>query len=80
LVASEFITTIRQFSKFLLFCANFVIASLAWAEMSTILSKLYFMYDLELISKDVDWHRDSLMATLWVKPELRVRVKPAVRT
>ncbi|KAI9168058.1 Cytochrome P450 monooxygenase BOA3 [Paramyrothecium foliicola] len=51
--------------------------NLAWTELATIVSKLYFTYDLELISKDVDWQRDSRMATLWVKPELRVRVKPA---
>ncbi|KAK3687929.1 cytochrome P450 [Podospora appendiculata] len=49
--------------------------NLAWAELSTIISKLYFTYDLELLNKDLDWHRESRMATLWIKPELRVRVK-----
>ncbi|KAI0407176.1 cytochrome P450 [Xylaria palmicola] len=50
--------------------------NLAWIELSTILSKLHFTYDLEMINKDMDWHRDSRMATLWVKPDLMVRVKP----
>lgn len=48
--------------------------SLAWMEMRTTLAKLHYSYDLELLSKDVDWHRDSRMHTLWIKPELRVRV------
>ncbi|TGJ85027.1 hypothetical protein E0Z10_g3715 [Xylaria hypoxylon] len=50
--------------------------NLAWMEMSTILSKLFYRYDLELINKELDWHRDSRMATLWIKPGLFVRVKP----
>ena len=53
-------------------------SSLAWMEMGTILSKLLFTYDLELLNQDLDWHRDSRMATLWQKPELRVRVIPRV--
>lgn len=43
------------------------------------IAKLLFTYDLELLNKDLDWHRDSKMATLWQKPELRVRVSPRVK-
>ncbi|KAI6084939.1 benzoate 4-monooxygenase cytochrome P450 [Hypoxylon rubiginosum] len=48
--------------------------SLAWMEMRTTLAKIHYSYDLELLSEDLDWHRDSQMHTLWIKPELRVRV------
>ncbi len=50
--------------------------SLAWMELNLVLSKLLFVYDLELLDEKLDWHRDSRMATLWQKPELRVKVIP----
>ncbi|KAA8909875.1 benzoate 4-monooxygenase cytochrome P450 [Sphaerosporella brunnea] len=50
--------------------------SLGWMELRTILAKMHFKYDLELINKDIDWHRDSEMHTLWKKPELMVKVLP----
>ena len=49
------------------------IHSLGWLELRTILAKLHFSYDLELLDKDVDWQRDSQMHTLWKKPKLMVR-------
>ena len=49
--------------------------SMAWMELGLVLCKLLWTYDLELLNKDVDWLRDSRMAMLWQKPELRVRVK-----
>jgi cytochrome P450 len=49
--------------------------SLAWIELNTVLAKLLWKYDLELVNQDVDWQRDSTMHTLWKKPELMVRVK-----
>ncbi|KAI0179448.1 benzoate 4-monooxygenase cytochrome P450 [Hypoxylon sp. FL1284] len=48
--------------------------SLAWMEMRTTLAKMHYSYDFELLNKDMDWHRDSRMHTLWIKPELKVRV------
>jgi len=45
-------------------------------ELATIMAKIIFMYDLELVSKEVDWLRDSKMMTIWVRPDLMVRVKP----
>lgn len=47
---------------------------MGWLEVRMILAKLHFSYDLELVNKEVDWHRDSKMHTLWNKPKLRVRV------
>lgn len=43
-------------------------------EMRTTLAKLHYKYDLELLSKEVDWLRDSKMHTLWQKPSLKVKV------
>ncbi|KAF3760410.1 benzoate 4-monooxygenase cytochrome P450, partial [Cryphonectria parasitica EP155] len=48
--------------------------NLAWMEMRTVLAKLLWTYDLELVNTEVDWHRDSSMLTLWRKPSLWVRV------
>ena len=49
-------------------------SSLAWIELSMVLAKLIFNYDLQLLDQGLDWHRDSRMATLWQKPAMRVRV------
>jgi len=45
-------------------------------EMSTIIAKVVYRYDLELVDDKLDWLRDSRMHTLWNKPPLKVRVKP----
>ncbi|KAL2829477.1 benzoate 4-monooxygenase cytochrome P450 [Aspergillus cavernicola] len=47
--------------------------SLGWMELRTTLSKLHFLYDFELLNRDLDWHRDSRMNTLWSKPKLPIR-------
>lgn len=52
-------------------------ASLGWLEIQTIMAKIIYRYDLELVDKDLDWQRDSRMHTTWEKPSMRVRVKPA---
>ncbi|KAK2755487.1 hypothetical protein FQN54_006424 [Arachnomyces sp. PD_36] len=49
---------------------------LGWMEIRTTLTKLHFKYDFELLNSDLDWHRDSLMHTLWQKPGLSVRAVP----
>ncbi|KAI1281081.1 cytochrome P450 [Xylaria sp. FL0933] len=49
--------------------------NLAWMELNTTIAKLHFKYDLELLSKDLDWHGESRMHTLWHKPKMFVRVK-----
>lgn len=45
-------------------------------EIRTTIAKLIFKFDFTLINKDVDWHRDSRMHTLWQNPPLWVRVEP----
>ncbi|OTA68015.1 benzoate 4-monooxygenase cytochrome P450 [Hypoxylon sp. EC38] len=49
--------------------------NLAWLDLRTILAKLVWVYDLELVSTSLDWHRESRMHTLWRKPDLMVRAK-----
>ncbi|KAI1169144.1 putative cytochrome P450 [Nemania serpens] len=49
--------------------------SLGWLELRTILCKVLWTYDLEMVDESLQWHRDSQMHTLWRKPELRVKVK-----
>ncbi|KAG8162989.1 hypothetical protein KVR01_007467 [Diaporthe batatas] len=50
--------------------------SLGWMEMRTILAKIHFKYNLEMVDKSLDWHAESEMHTLWQKPAMKVRVKP----
>jgi hypothetical protein len=50
--------------------------SLGWMELRTILAKLYFKYDLELMDDTLNWQEASEMHTLWKKPKLMVRTKP----
>lgn len=49
-------------------------ASLAWMEIRTILAKMHFRYDFKLLNREVDFHRDSEMHTLWDKPRILVHV------
>lgn len=50
------------------------ITSLGWMEMRTILAKVHYTFDLELVDPSLDWHRDSRMRTLWQKPALPMRI------
>ncbi|KAF5493984.1 Cytochrome P450 monooxygenase BOT4 [Colletotrichum fructicola] len=49
--------------------------SLGWMELQTIMAKIIYRYDMEPVDDTVDWHRDSMMHTLWEKPALMVRFK-----
>ena len=44
-------------------------------ELQTITAKLVYRYDLELVDKELNWHGDSKMHTLWEKPSMMVRVR-----
>ncbi|PSK33980.1 Isotrichodermin C-15 hydroxylase [Elsinoe australis] len=48
--------------------------NMGWMEMRTIMTKVFWSFDMELVDDDLDWHRDSEMHTLWRKPELNVKV------
>jgi hypothetical protein len=47
-------------------------------ELDIVLAKLHWKFDLELLTEDLDWQRDSRMNTLWKKPELMVGVASRV--
>ncbi|KAJ0168791.1 Isotrichodermin C-15 hydroxylase [Colletotrichum tanaceti] len=49
--------------------------SLGWLEMRTILAKIHYRYDLELVDPKLDWHAGSEMHTLWQKPQMNVIVR-----
>ncbi|KAF2728928.1 cytochrome P450 [Polyplosphaeria fusca] len=48
--------------------------NLAWMEMNTILCKVFWKLDLELVNTDMDLHRDSKLDSLWDKPPLLIKV------
>lgn len=50
--------------------------SLAFIELRLVLAKVHFMFDCELINKDVDLERESLNYILWQKPDINVRFVP----
>lgn len=45
-------------------------------EMRTILAKIHYKYDLELVDQSLDWHAQSEMHTLWQKPVMKVILRP----
>ncbi|KAI1142966.1 benzoate 4-monooxygenase cytochrome P450 [Hypoxylon sp. FL0543] len=47
--------------------------TLAWLELQTALTKLIWVYDLQLVDPDLDWHGESRMVSLWKKPALMIR-------
>ncbi|KAI0179440.1 cytochrome P450 [Hypoxylon sp. FL1284] len=47
--------------------------NLAYVEMSVILAKLLWRYDLSAVDKALDWNRESHMHVMWSKPELWVQ-------
>jgi len=44
-------------------------------ELRTTLAKLFWKCNMELVSKELNWHRGSEMNTLWRTPALLVRAK-----
>lgn len=47
--------------------------SFAYVEMSLMLAKIFYQYDLELVDKDLNWEGQSHMHVMWWKPALHVR-------
>jgi hypothetical protein len=42
-------------------------------EMNLVLAKMLWKYDLQCVSKDLDWAGESHVHVMWWKPELRIR-------
>jgi cytochrome P450 len=47
--------------------------SLAMLEMKIILSKLLYVYDLELMSKELDLEAESRAYITWMRPAMKIR-------
>lgn len=50
--------------------------SFALMQMSLVMAKLHWTYDLELVNK-VDWEGQSRMHVMWWKPALNIRFSNA---
>ncbi|KAI3199307.1 hypothetical protein CBS147311_6036 [Penicillium roqueforti] len=47
----------------------------AYVEMCSILAKLFYTFDLELLDSGLDWEKESRMHVMWWKPSLPVRFR-----
>ncbi|KAI2605294.1 cytochrome P450 [Hypoxylon fragiforme] len=45
----------------------------AWMELNLVLAKILWQYDMELVTKNINWLEDSQVHVLWWKPKLFVR-------
>ncbi|KAF2001284.1 cytochrome P450 [Amniculicola lignicola CBS 123094] len=54
--------------------------NLAWVEMNIVICKIIWSFDLELVNKEMDLHRDSKIYSLWDSPPLLIRVKERAHT
>lgn len=55
----------------------FRLSSFALMEISLIMAKMHWMYDLDLVNKKLDWEGQSHMHILWWKPALNIRFSEA---
>ena len=55
----------------------FRLSSFALMEISLIMAKMHWMYDLDLVNKNLDWEGQSHMYFLWWKPALNIRFSEA---
>ena len=44
-----------------------------------VLAKLVWTYDMELLSKEVDWEKECKLFLIYERPEVRVRLRPRKR-
>ncbi|KAI1091695.1 putative cytochrome P450 [Rostrohypoxylon terebratum] len=52
--------------------------SFAFVEMSLVLSKLFFSYDMELLDQNLDWESQSRHWVMWWKAPVRIRARDAL--
>lgn len=50
-----------------------IVYSFAWMELNLVLAKILWQYDMELVTKNINWLEDSQVHVLWWKPKLFVR-------
>ena len=51
----------------------FLASSIALQEIRLVLSKILWVYDMELVNKDLYLDKDSTSEVLWSKPDIWVR-------
>ncbi|KAI1206783.1 putative cytochrome P450 [Annulohypoxylon truncatum] len=51
--------------------------SFAFVEMSLVLAKLFYSYDMELVDRDLDWETQSRHWVMWWKAPVRIRAQDA---
>lgn len=49
--------------------------SFAYIEMSLLLAKLVYRYDMELVEEELDWEGRSHLHVMWWKPALRIKLR-----
>lgn len=54
---------------------NCIGQSLAWAEMRTILARLFWNFEFEMLDTSRDWEKQQRVFVLWSKPSLMVRLR-----
>ncbi|KAI1409848.1 putative cytochrome P450 [Hypoxylon sp. FL1857] len=52
--------------------------SFAFVQMSLVLAKLFFSYNMELLERDLDWESQSRHWVMWWKAPVRVRARDAL--
>ena len=53
--------------------------SFAQVELSLILAKMHFLYDLHLTDPALDWEGQSEIYVQWWKPALKIRIEKAAK-
>jgi len=57
---------------------NCIGKNLAYAEMRLLLANLVWQFDLELMKESEDWLERNVIYTLWMRPELMVKLTPRI--
>ena len=50
--------------------------SFAMVQVSLLLAKIHFSFDMELLDQELDWEAQSRIHIMWWKPPLPIRVVP----
>ncbi|TVY15295.1 Cytochrome P450 monooxygenase hmp1 [Lachnellula arida] len=50
--------------------------NMAWMQLRILVAKIVFLFDFELVDKEIDWGRDASPTVLWSAPKLMVKVVP----
>ena len=54
--------------------------SMAWAEIRSILARLIWNFDMDLLEESANWADVQKVFVLWDKPSLMVKLRPRVHS